>query len=178
MGVGDFERAASHIEPIGASFVLAIENGLSDQELAELLESGWPAELTESFWASFRSDFGLFAGSGLGDIVVGRHRDLAVGEGTFARVEVEFDGTQGWIIARADPNGAWKIDLMATLDGAFAPLVFDRVAVVGDDAAADLVVAAMSSSVLVSLDAAAVAYPEDVRLETEIARIRQVLGSR
>jgi hypothetical protein len=81
------------------------------------------------------------------------------------------------VITRLTPSGAWQVDLLATLGGAFVPLVFDRIDDIGEGPAADLIVAAVRTTALESLDAAAVAYPEDIRLETEIARIRQLVGS-
>jgi hypothetical protein len=111
-------------------------------------------------------------------MVVGRHRPLAVDEGDYAAVEVELDGVTGLIITRSDGAGAWQVDLLATLDGAFAPLVFDRVSGLGAGATADYVAERFATTALPSLEAAAVAYPDDIRLETEIARIRQVLEAR
>ena len=177
LAAGDYESAALHVEPVGAAIVLAIENDLSDEELAELLESGWTAELVESFWSSFREGFAVFSGTALGGLAVGRHTELAVGETTFAVVTVDVDGSDGWILTRADTAGVWRVDLLATMGGAFVPLVFDRVAMLGPGAAGDLIRRAIAGSALESLDAASLAYPEDVRLETEIARIRQLLDT-
>jgi hypothetical protein len=177
IGSGDYEAASTHVEPLGASIVLAIENELSDNELAELLESGWTPELTTSFWSSFRDDFVLFSGVSVGALVVGRHTDLSVDEHPFAVVTVDVDGTDGWILTRKNAAGAWQVDLLATMGGAFVPLVFDRVAALGADTAGDVIRRSLSESAIVSLDAAAIVYPDDIRLETEIARIRRVLES-
>jgi len=175
---GDYGAAAANVEPVGASIVVAIENGFSDQELAELLESGWTEALTDSFWSSFANEFGLFSGAPLDAIGVGRHSELDVGEGTYARVGIEVDGESGWILARLSDDGVWQVDLLATLAGAFVSLVFDRVAALGDSPAASLIATKITDAALGSLEAAAVAYPDDVRLSAEIARIRSVVGSR
>jgi len=175
---GDYTTAAGHVEPVGAAIVLAVENGLSDDELAELLESGGTDELAATFWASFREDFALFAGVGLEDLVVGRHCDITVDGDSFASVSVDLDGEEGWVLTRAGRDGVWQVDLLATMGGAFVPLVFDRVATLGEGTAGDLIAEAISTTALASLDAAGVAYPDDVRLETETARIRLVLSTR
>ena len=173
----DFAGAAELVEPVGSSIVLAVENGLGDEPLAEMLESGWSEDLTASFWSSFAEEFPLFAGFDLDDIAVGRHLPLPDAPGEYAVVEVGSGPDLGWVITRRTPSGAWQVDLLATLGGAFVPLVFDRVDDLGDGAAADLISNAIRTSALESLDAAAAAYPDDIRLETEIARIRQLIGS-
>ena len=173
----DFAAAAALVEPVGSSLVLAIENGLGDEPLAELLESGWTEDLTVSFWSSCADEFPLFAGFDLGAIAVGRHFSLSVGSGEYAVVEVGSGSDLGWVITQRASSGAWQVDLLATLGGAFVPLVFDRVDDLGEGAAADLITRSVRTSALESLDAAATAYPDDIRLETEIARIRQLVGS-
>ncbi len=177
LGQDDYTGAATHVEPTGAAIVLAVENALSDDEFAELLESGWTETLATSFWSSFSQDFALFAGSGVDELVVGRHADLSTPTGTFAAVTVEVAGSEGLILTRRDAAGRWQVDLLASMGGAFVPLVFDRVVELGAGGAGDLIRSALADTALASLDAAAVAYPEDARLETEIARIRQVLGA-
>ncbi len=173
----DFETVATLVEPVGASIVLAVENGLGDEPLAELIESGWSDELIESFWRSFADEFPLFAGFDLSEVAVGRHVPLDDAVGDYAVVQVGSGPDSGWVVTRRAGNGAWQVDLLATLGGAFVPLVFDRVDDLGEGPAVDLIVDAIRTSALESLDAAAVAYPEDVRLVTEIARIRQLIGS-
>lgn len=173
----DFGAAAALVDPVGASLVLAVENGLGDEPLAEIIESGWTEDLTASFWSSFADEFPLFAGFDLGDIAVGRHFPVADARGDYAVVEIGSGPDLGWVITRRTSRGAWQVDLLATLGGAFAPLVFDRVDNLGEGAAAGLITDAIRTSALESLDAAAAAYPDDLRLETEIVRIRQLIGS-
>jgi hypothetical protein len=173
----DFDAAGALVDPVGASVVLAVENGLGDEPLAELIESGWTEDLTASFWSSFADEFPLFAGFDLGDIAVGRHFPVDEAPGDYAVVEVGSGPDLGWVITRRTSSGAWQVDLLATLGGAFVPLVFDRVDDLEEGAAADLIADVVRTSVLESLDAAAAAYPDDIRLETEIARIRQLIGS-
>jgi hypothetical protein len=173
----DFDTAAALVEPVGSSIVLAVENGLGDEPLAEMLESGWSQDLTVSFWSSFTEEFPLFAGFDLGDIAVGRHSPLSDAPGEYAVVEIGSGPDLGWVITRRTSSGAWQVDLLATLGGAFVSLVFDRVDGIGEGAAADLITRAIRTSALESLDAAAAAYPDDIRLETEIARIRRLIGS-
>lgn len=173
----DYVAAAALVEPVGSSIVLGVENGLGDEPLAELLESGWTEDLAASFWSSFADEFPLFAGFDLGDLAVGRHTPLPDVRGEYAVVEIGSGPDRGLVITRRTSSGGWQVDLLATLGGAFVPLVFDRVDDVGEGAAADLVLAAIRTSALESLDAALAAYPDDIRLETEIARIRQLVGS-
>lgn len=172
----NFDAAAALVDPVGASIVLAVENRLGDEPLAEMIESGWTQDLTASFWSSFADEFPLFAGFDLGDIAVGRHFPVADAPGEYAVVEIGSGPDLGWVFTRRTSSGAWQVDLLATLGGAFVPLVFDRVDNLGEGAAADLIVDAIRTSALESLDAAAAAYPDDIRLETEIARIRQLIG--
>jgi hypothetical protein len=175
LAAADAPAAGQAVEPVGASMVLAIENDLSDDQLAGLIEAGWPEELGDRFWASFREEFGAFSDVPIGDFTVGRHTPLDVEGATFALVRIDAGGDPGQVVTRRTDTGEWTVDLLATLGGAFAPLVFQRVTQLGDGPAADLIRSRMIDTVLPGLEAAAVAFPDDARLQIEIARIRRAL---
>lgn len=173
---GDAVEASARVEPIGVSLILGIENDLSDDELAELLESGWTSELQRSFWSSFSADFAVFAGGPLDELVVGRHTDLATPSGRFALVRIEQGAGGGSVVTRAAPDGTWAVDLLATLGGAFAPLLFERLTDVDPaDPAGTLILGAMRTTGLESLEAGTTADPDDARLATELERIRRLV---
>jgi hypothetical protein len=172
----DAAAVGRFVEPIGASIVLAIENDLSDDQLAGLIETGWPDALADRFWTSFRQEFGAFSEIPLDEFTVGRHIPLDVEGRSFAVVRIDAGGEQGRVVTRRTDTGEWTVDLLATLGGAFAPLVFQRITELGDGPAAELIRARLVDTVLPGLDAAAIAFPDDPRLPVETARIRRALG--
>lgn len=173
---GDTAGASASVEPVGVAIVLALENDLGDDQMAELLESGLSPQLEASFWSSFAADFTVFAGGPLDEVVVGRHADLATEQGSFAVVQIERGAGRGSVVTRGSPAGGWSVDLLATLGGAFAPLLFERLADVDPASAAGRVILdAMRRSGLESLEAGAAAAPDDERLAAEVERIRRLL---
>ena len=85
---GDAEAASQAIHPESLALILAIENDISTEQLADHLSAGVPLDLQSSYWRSFSRGFTDFASKPISTLSVGR-ADRFVSEGEdFASIPI------------------------------------------------------------------------------------------
>jgi hypothetical protein len=137
---GDVEAASDAIHPESLALILAIENDISVEELADHLSSGVPLDLQSSYWTSFSLGFTDFAAKPISTLLVGQ-ADRFVSEGEdFASVPISAGpGSDSVIIARMRADGTWEVDMVASLGDGFSKLLLERYDALGSDEAASRV---------------------------------------
>jgi hypothetical protein len=121
---GDAAVAASSINAESLALILAIENDLEVEVLAEYLDSGVPLGVQAPYWSSFSDGFSEFSSRPVSTLTVGS-AELFTAEGfEFASVPVSGgSGGRSVVIARMTPEGSWQVDLVASLGDGFARLL-------------------------------------------------------
>jgi hypothetical protein len=134
---GDVEAASEAIHPESLALILAIENDISIEELADHLSNGVPLDLQSSYWQSFSLGFTDFASKPISTLSVGQaERFVSEGE-DFASVPISGGpGSDSVVIARMRADGTWEVDMVASLGDGFSKLLLDRYDELGSGAAA------------------------------------------
>ena len=154
---GDVEAASHAIHPESLALILAIENDIPIEELAEHLSSGVPLDLQSSYWNSFSLGFTDFAAKPISTLLVGQ-ADRFESEGEdFASVPISAGpGSTSVVIARMRVDGTWEVDMVASLGDGFSKLLLERYDELGSDEAAARVRLAYAEVVAPSMWAAMV----------------------
>ncbi len=98
------------------AILVAIENGLGEEDLAAMLEAGVPGDAQAQYWESFAASFAEFAGDPIENLQAGLVAEFAVDGRNFAAVRVGLApgaGSTGFVTAEA--GGRWQVDLLATV---------------------------------------------------------------
>ena len=134
---GDVEAASEAIHPESLALILAIENDISIEKLADHLSNGVPLNLQSSYWQSFSLGFTDFASKPISTLSVGQaERFVSEGE-DFASVPISGGpGSDSVVIARMRADGTWEVDMVASLGDGFSKLLLDRYDELGSGAAA------------------------------------------
>ena len=134
---GDVEAASHAIHPESLALILAIENDVSVEELANHLSTGVPLEPQSSYWRSFSLGFTDFAAKPISTLSVGQaERFTSEGE-EFASVPISGGpGSDSVVIARMRADGTWEVDMVASLGDGFSKLLLERYDELGSDDAA------------------------------------------
>jgi hypothetical protein len=134
---GDAEAASYAIHPESLALILAIENDISTEQLADHLSAGVPLEIQSSYWRSFSLGFTDFAAKPISTLSVGR-ADRFVSEGEdFASIPISGGpGSDSVVIARMRADGTWEVDMVASLGDGFSKLLLERYDELGSDEAA------------------------------------------
>ena len=134
---GDVDAASHAIHPESLALILAIENDIPIEELAEHLSNGVPLDLQSSYWNSFSLGFTDFAAKPISTLLVGQ-ADRFVSEGEdFASVPISAGpGSDSVVIARMRVDGTWEVDMVASLGDGFSKLLLERYDELGSDEAA------------------------------------------
>lgn len=106
---------ARYIDDLRLAIILAVENGFSVAETAEVVTGGLTDSLRQSWWRSFATEFAAFGGEGLSDIEIGETATYTVGTETFAAVTLMRGDPTTEIILRQSDEGEWMIDMVATV---------------------------------------------------------------
>ncbi len=135
---GATEEASVSVHPETLALIYAIENDVSEGDLADYLSHGVPLDVQSSYWESFKTGFSDFADAPLSTLSVGAAEEYVSEGQTFASVPVA-NGTGGSsvIIVRQRPDMTWEVDLVATLGDGFTTLLLDRFEMLGDGPSAD-----------------------------------------
>lgn len=114
----DFTAATDHTFEPSMALVIAIENRLTAEDTAALLDDGIPASVSASYWSSFRAGFDAFAGFGLTDLGVGSSEPIFSEGVQFAAVTVDDQASGTGLIFTRDAADR-QVDLVATLAPGF-----------------------------------------------------------
>ena len=100
--------------------MLAVENSLTAEELAGLVADGVPDEVAAAYWASFREGFSAFAGRPMSTLAVGDYDEFESEGEKYAAVAVTGSAdTATLVFTRLGSDGAWEVDLVASLGSGF-----------------------------------------------------------
>jgi hypothetical protein len=176
LAAADYGAVTERVEPRGAALLVGLENGYTIEQIASLMQTGWSDALSASYWASFGADFGAFSEVALADLSVGAGDDIDVGEVRYAAVAVSAGDATSFVVARADGDGGWLVDLVATIGPVFVTAMRDTAAMLGDDLSSEVVRATFDEIVIPALTAAASANPQDHTLPGDLARLQAALA--
>ncbi len=131
---GDVEAASQAIHPESLALILAIENDVSAEQLADHLSTGVPLDLQSSYWRSFSLGFTDFAAKPISTLSVGQaERFVSEGE-EFASIPISGGpGSDSVVIARMRADGTWEVDMVASLGDGFSKLLLERYDELGSD---------------------------------------------
>jgi hypothetical protein len=134
---GDVEAASKAIHPESLALILAIENDIPIDTLADHLSNGVPLHLQSLYWQSFSFGFTDFAAKPISTLAVGQ-AELFVSEAEdFASVPISGGpGSDSVVIARMRADGTWEVDMVASLGDGFSKLLLERYDELGSDEAA------------------------------------------
>ena len=152
---GDTAAASSSVNAESLALILAIENDLEIEALAEYLDSGVPLGVQAPYWSSFSDGFSEFSSRPISTLTVGS-AELFTAEGSeFASVPVSGgSGGRSVVIARMTPEGTWQVDLVASLGDGFARLLSNEYDELPGNAAGDRVRLSYTTVVVPSMWAA------------------------
>ncbi len=121
---GDAVTASQASNPESLALILGIENDLDAETMALYLDEGVPLDVQASYWSSFSAGFSEFSSRPISTLTVGAS-ELFTSEGIeFASVPVGGGaGGDSVVITRMTPEGAWQVDLVATLGDGFVKLL-------------------------------------------------------
>ncbi|MEA2057428.1 MAG: hypothetical protein U9O63_01790 [Actinomycetota bacterium] len=149
---GDVDTARASVVDGSLAVVLAVENSLTAEELAGLVADGVPDEVAAAYWASFREGFSAFAGRPMSTLAVGDYDEFESEGEKYAAVAVTGSAdTATLVFTRLGSDGAWEVDLVASLGSGFvghlrethALLPQDETGTAARDAYREIVVPAM-----------------------------------
>jgi hypothetical protein len=170
----DVEALGEIVEPAGLVVLAAIENGYSEDEIAELLDEGVPDAFTREYWSSFRAGFSDFAGIPLQSIEVGGQEQFMLGEVPYASVVIASgDGVTAVMATRR--GEVWRLDLIGSFGPAFAAQLRRMLVNLPDTDAADRIRDAYRSDVVPGLLAALRRAPGNQVLGAELERMALLL---
>ncbi len=152
---GDATAASSTVSAESLALILAIENDVEVEVLAEYLDAGVPLGVQASYWSSFSDGFSEFSSRPVSTLTVGS-AVLFTAEGLeFASVPVSGgSGGGSVVIARMTPEGRWQVDLVASLGDGFARLLSNEYDALPNNAAGDRVGLSYATVVVPSMWAA------------------------
>jgi len=151
----DVATLSSVVVPESLVLVLAMENAVSPEETALLLQNGLSDDLQEQYWRSFRDEFAGFAGRPISTLTVGDAKTFEAEGHTYAAVDVFGTGNAGSVvIVRREDDGSWAVDPLATLAPGFVVSLRREFDAVPPTQAGEAIVAAYRTSVVPSLWAA------------------------
>jgi hypothetical protein len=170
LAAGDPGATSSLVEEPGLVLALAAENRLSVPEVAALQESGIPDAALDPYWSSFADSLDVFADGGV-DSLTARSDDPIDGHPGFAAVAVaEPTAVRSTVIvAHRGEDGAWRVDLLATVGpGLVQPLTDLHDAAVSSDAEVSILplLKAAQPSLEAGLEAQGDDFPAEFRTET------------
>lgn len=117
---GDVDTARASVVDGSLAVVLAVENSLTAEELAGLVADGVPDEVAAAYWASFREGFSAFAGRPMSTLAVGDYDEFESEGEKYAAVAVTGSAdTATLVFTRLGSDGAWEVDLVASLGSGF-----------------------------------------------------------
>ena len=151
--------------------VIAVENGLPEDELGPLLRRGVTDESAIGYMADFAAALQASYGESLRDVSVDDFS--TVGE-TYAAVGVTGDGP-AWIITRRAPGGLWQVDLVGTLGPALIAQLRELLEAVSDTDDAVSIRETFRNDVMPALEAAAAIDPENLALGSEMRAMERLL---
>ena len=170
----DVERLIQLVDDAGVVILAAVENGLSEESTAALLDEGVPPDLIDEYWASFRSGFSEFAGFPLQAVEVGSYEEFSLGEDSYAAVVISSgDGVTSVMTSRRDTQ--WRLDLIASFGPAFAAQLRRLLLNLSESASADRIRDAYRSDVVPGLLAALRRAPGNRVLAAELERMALAL---
>lgn len=117
VGQGDTAALSSIVASESLSFVIGIESRLAPAEITTLIDEGLPDQLVTGFWTSFGDAFTAIDGTAVGDLTVGGTREFDAGGARYSAVTVGDGVRTTEILVRRNLDGAWQVDLLATVGG-------------------------------------------------------------
>ena len=152
---GDTTSASSSVNEESLALILAIENDLDVELLAEYLDSGVPIDVQAPYWSSFSDGFSEFSSRPVSTLTVGSAEIFAAEGFEFASVPVSGgSGGGSVVIARKTPEGMWQVDLVASLGDGFARLLSNEYDELPSNSAGDRVRLTYATVVVPSMWAA------------------------
>lgn len=118
------ETASNATYDQSLALILGLENGLDAVTVASYLDEGVPIAVQASYWASFSEGFVEFSSRPLSTLTVGESVVYSSEGVEFATVPIAIGGQGGSVvITRMTQEGAWVVDLVASLGDGFAKLL-------------------------------------------------------
>jgi hypothetical protein len=152
---GDAITASDAINNDSLALILGIENDLDPEVVADYLDSGVPLDIQAAYWASFSAGFSEFSSRPISTLTVGESERFTAEGVEFASVPVSGGvGKDSVVIARMTSDGAWQVDLVASLGDGFAQLLASEYASLPDTEVGDRVRVSYTTVVVPSLWAA------------------------
>jgi hypothetical protein len=171
----DTEALGELVEPVGLAVLAGVENALSSDELAALLDAGLESRAAAEYWRSFRDDFEAIRGISLATLSVAPGEEVPDEPG-FTLVELAAESGTGQIVLRRGDDNLWQVDMVATVGPALVGPLGDYLnsAIAGENA--EPIAAAYRSGVLPALELAIKLDPQNADLVFETEYIRQLVG--
>lgn len=105
------------------AFVIGIESRLTPDEITELAERGPSTQVVGEFWGSFAESFAAIDGTEFSSLSVGSSREFDAGGARFSAVTIGSPDRSTEVFVRRSIEGAWEIDVLATVgSGLVIPL--------------------------------------------------------
>jgi len=121
---GDTATASQATNPESLVLILGIENDLDAATMAEYLNEGVPLDVQAAYWSSFSAGFIEFSSRPISTLTVGESEPFTSDGVEFASVPVSGGaGGTSVVITRMTPEGAWQVDLVASLGDGFVNLL-------------------------------------------------------
>jgi hypothetical protein len=152
---GDAVAASGAINSESLALILGIENDVNPDVLAGYLDGGVPLEVQASYWSSFSAGFTEFSSRPISTLTVGESEQFTSEGVEFASVPVAGGGgRESVVITRMTPDGAWQVDLVASLGDGFTQLLASEYESLPDTATGDRIRLSFATVVVPSLWAA------------------------
>lgn len=158
---GDVETLRGVVAGESLAFVVGIESRLDTDEVVALVDAGFPDAVVARYWTSFAESFAAIDGTDVAELEVGSVDEFEVGGARFAAVTVGTGERSTDVLVRRDPDGTWRVDMLATVGGGLTVQLAD----IASQATADRVRTLFEQWVLPGLEAAARNDTEGVLVE-------------
>lgn len=123
---GGAQAASDAVHDGSLALILAIENDLDAATTAAYLTDGVPLGVQDGYWSSFADGFSAFAARPISTLTVGESEPLSVEGVEYAMVPISSGpAARSIVFTRQRSDGAWEVDLVATLADGFATLMVD-----------------------------------------------------
>ena len=123
---GDAQAASDAVHDTSLALILAIENDVDAVTTAAYLEEGVPLPVQDTYWASFAEGFSAFASRPISTLTVGESTMFTAEGAEYAAVAIAAGpGAESLVFTRQRDDGAWEVDVVATLADGFASLLAD-----------------------------------------------------
>jgi len=123
---GEVLAASEAIHPESLALILAIENDITVEELADYLSHGVPLAMQSTYWTSFSQGFTDFANKPLSTLTVGQAEVFESDGEEFASVPISGGpGSDSVVIVRKRADSTWEVDMVASLGDGFSTLLLD-----------------------------------------------------